>query len=184
MPQDAFTAGVVPGGLNSHSEVKILVCYLLGQLQQTLPHDALVNSLTAKGLVNYFELAGSLSELLAAGHIQQGEEGYSATETGLQIAEMLGSDLPLTVRERALEEVRYAVNYARKRKQNQVKISETDNGFSVTCTITDEAAGPLFSLTVYAATRKEALTIGNNFVDKAEELLRNSLSLLTGEQLS
>ena len=183
MANDAFTAGVVPGGLNSHSEVKILICYLLQALTQAVPHDELVTSLTSKGLVNYFEIAGALSELQEAGHILQDDNGYRITETGKQIAAMLGDDLPLTVRERALDEVRYAVDYALKKQQNLVEIRDAENGFEVECTVSDEAAGPLFSVTLYAPSRKAALTIRQNFIEKAEEVLRYNISLLTGEEL-
>ncbi|MBQ9959906.1 MAG: DUF4364 family protein [Oscillospiraceae bacterium] len=183
MANDAFTAGVVPGGLNSHSDVKILLCYLLRVLDCAVGHDELVNALTERGLVNYFEITGSLAELQDAKHILQTDEGYSVTDTGRQIAEMLGDDLPLTVRERAVEEVRYALNYANKKRENQVEIRETANGFEVECTVSDEAAGPLFSLTLYVPGRKAANTVRKNFIEKAEELLRANISLLTGESL-
>ena len=140
-------------------------------------------TMTSDGLVNYFEIAGALSELQEAGHILQADNGYRITETGKQIAAMLGDDLPLTVRERALEEVRYAVDYALKKQQNLVEIRDTENGFEVECTVSDEAAGPLFSVTMYAPSRKAALTIRQNFIEKAEELLRYNISLLTGEEL-
>ena len=54
MPNDAFTEGIVPGGLTSHSEVKILCCYLLNIQNKPVPQDVLVSAVSKDGLVNYF----------------------------------------------------------------------------------------------------------------------------------
>ena len=182
MLNDAFTAGVVPGGLISHSEIKILICDVLRSLKEPAAHGDVVNSLTDRGLANYFELNDAISELLNAGHLVQEGEVYSLSPTGRQIAEMLAGDLPATVRERALSAVSRAVEDSKKKRQNLAEIVRTESGYEVRCSIVDEAAGPLYRLTLYAPTRSAAETIRDNFIDKAERLLRQDLSLLTGEE--
>lgn len=183
MANDAFTAGVEPGGLTSHSEIKILICYILRYIASPVTTEELVNTLTEKGLANYFELTSAVSELVESGHVSQAEDSYTLRETGWQIADMLSSDLPLMVRVRAVEAVKDAMELTRKRRQNLVEIVERDNGYDVRCSIVDDAAGPLYSFTIYAPTRKAAQTIRDNFIDKAEQLLRQDLTLLTGESL-
>ena len=76
MEVDAFTAGVEPGGLNSTRDIKILCCYLLNYVNQPVQHEQLVEALTVTGLVNYFEVASAISELLMMGNVIQDENGY------------------------------------------------------------------------------------------------------------
>ena len=183
MINDAFTAGVVPGGLISHSDIKILICDVLRSVDGPVSHEDLVGVLADRGLANYFELSGSVSELIDAGHVGQSEEGYTLTSTGAQIADMLAADLPATVRERALSAVEEAVAVSKKKRQNRAEIVPVDNGYEVRCSITDPDLGLLYALTVYSPTAASAEKIRDNFVDKAERLLRQDLSLLTGDEL-
>jgi len=183
MSNDAFVAGVVPGGLTSHSEVKILCCYLINSQSQPVPHDVFVAALSKDGLVNYFELISALTELTDAGHLLMSGDSYSISESGRQIASLLSDDLPFSVRSKASESLRYLAEHERKSHDNKVEIKKTDTGYEVRCSISEEA-GPLYSLSLYVPTLHIADTVRNNFIDKAEQLLRHDLSLLTGEDLT
>ena len=66
---NAFTAGVEPGGLTHGYEIKILVCYLLGQIGTGMTFTQISDALLHRGLVNYFELANALSDLTESGHL-------------------------------------------------------------------------------------------------------------------
>ena len=183
MVNDAFTAGVVPGGVISHFEVKILICYLLSKEKKPINHDDFVSALTDEGLVNYFELTGAISELLDSKAIAQQGDGYVITGTGKQIAETLSEDLALTVREKSDSAIRLARVHEEKKKQNKVEIIETKNGYEVECTILDEGVGPLFSMRLYLPTYGAALKAKTNFIEKAEDILRTNLSTLTEENI-
>ena len=114
MEMDAFTAGVEPGGLNSTKDIKILCCYLLNYVNKPVQHEQLVEALTVSGLVNYFEVASAISELLLLGNIIQDENGYTISRSGIEIANTLGSDLPLSVREKASLELKDLIDYESK----------------------------------------------------------------------
>ena len=102
MENDAFVAGIVPGGLTSHSEVKILCCYLVNIQEQPVSHDVLVSAVSRDGLVNYFELVSALTELTDSGQLSLENGCYSITESGKQIATLLAGDLPFSVRSNVL----------------------------------------------------------------------------------
>lgn len=185
MANDAFTEGIVPGGLTSHSEVKILCCYLLNLQEQPIPHDVFVSALSKDGLVNYFELVSALTELSDSGQIVSDEEGrYSITDSGRQIALLLSGDLPFSVRSKAGDSLRYMAEHERRSHDNKVEIRRTGTGYEVRCSISDSTDGPLYALSIYVPSLSAAYTVRDNFIDKAEQLLRSDLSLLTGENLT
>ncbi len=185
MANDAFVEGVVPGGLTSHSEVKILCCYLLNYQQQPVPHDIFISALSKDGLVNYFELVSALTELTDSGQIEMDDEGrYRITETGRQIASLLAGDLPFSARSKAGNSLKYMMEHERRSHDNKVEIKRTSTGYEVKCSISDATDGPLYSLSIYVPSLKAAYTVRDNFIDKAEQLLRSDLSILTGENLT
>ena len=184
MENDAFVAGTVPGGLTSHSEVKILCCYLVNIQEQPVSHDVLVSAVSRDGLVNYFELVSALTELTDSGQLSLENGCYSITESGKQIATLLAGDLPFSVRSKAGDSLRYMAEHERRSHDNKVEIRRAGSGYEVKCSISDMTEGPLYSLSVYVPSLSAANTVRDNFIDKAEQLLRNDLSLLTGENLT
>ena len=64
MAGNAFTAGVKPGGLTTSTEIRILLCYLIQHAGTPLSQGELETALLGEELVNYFELASNLSDLL------------------------------------------------------------------------------------------------------------------------
>ena len=184
MPNDAFIAGVVPGGLTSHSEVKILCCYLINTMNKPVSHEVMASALSQDGLVNYFELISALTELTEAGHLKLEDGSYTITESGRQIATLLADDLPFSVCSKAVSTLRYLVEHEKKSHDNKVDIKKTSAGYEVICSMSDQTAGPLYSLSVYVPTLNAAYKVRDNFIDKAEQLLRNDLSLLIGEDLT
>ncbi|MEG2525160.1 MAG: DUF4364 family protein, partial [Oscillospiraceae bacterium] len=70
---------MIPGGLIENSQIKILVCYVVGALRQPLSHDGLLEALSGRGYANYFECANAISELIEAHHISLDEEGHYIT---------------------------------------------------------------------------------------------------------
>ena len=181
MELDAFTAGVEPGGLNSTKDIKILCCYLLNYVNRPVQHEQLVEALTVTGLVNYFEVASAISELLLMGNIVQDEAGYSISPSGIEIASTLGNDLPLSVREKAALELKDLIDYEAKSKQINVDIDELNGFFKVTCTLKDDYSGEIYSTSLTVPDRKSAISIRRNFISHSEELYRITTETLIGE---
>ena len=183
MERDAFTAGVEPGGLNSTNEIKILCCYLISEMQRPVPHDLLVEALTVSGLVNYFEVASAISELLFHGNLIQEEAGYIVSDSGKQISDTLSRDLPLSVKEKSISELKDLMSYFSKSEQIDVQILDYEYGFKVVCVLNDDVIGEIFSTTLYVPDRETAVTDRKHFIDNSEKLYRNTLYSLTGKTL-
>ena len=184
MEKNTFTAGVVPGGLTDHSEIKIMFCYIVGKLDYPINHADLLEAFASKGYANYFECADALSDLVAAEHLYQDAEGfYSVKATGKEIADTLSEDLPFTVRERILAAASELARNTRNSKSHKAVITETKNGYSVRCTVNDSAGNELFAVELDAPSQRLAQRIRDNFVAKAEDVMRYCITSLTDEDL-
>ncbi len=107
-PNNAFTQGIEDGGLRDSNEVKILICYLLSNMNTPISRIQMNEAFSSYGLVNYFEFAKALSELELVGRIvktdsRDGDDYFAITKSGRQIVNTLERSLPLAVREKALK---------------------------------------------------------------------------------
>lgn len=101
---DAFTAGVRPGGLTNSTEIRLLLCYLVknaGPITRT----EIENALMEEALVNYFEIGSCLDDITRQSLVTLQNDRYAITEKGRKVAQELAYDLPRSVRERAVAAV-------------------------------------------------------------------------------
>lgn len=184
MDKNTFTAGVVPGGLTDHTEIKIMICYVLTELDAPIAHDDLLEALTGKGYANYFECANALSDLLETKHVYQDlDNGYCVLDSGRKIAQTLIDDVPITIRERVLLSAKELARTTRNRKSHKVSIIEVESGYKVRCSVHDFSGNELFSVELDAPTRSMAQRIRENFVAKAEDVMRFCITTLIDEEL-
>lgn len=174
---DAFTAGVKPGGLNSSTEIRILLCYLI-KSAGPLTRDAMQGALLQEQLVNYFEFADALSDLESQALVTEGEKGYSITQKGRVVADTLSDDLPRSVRESAIRAVIRIQSWVHKAAQNQAQVSKTADGYLVTCRIR-ETDSDTFCLSLAMPDELTAETVKNQFIVHGSEIYSQLLTGLT-----
>jgi len=97
---DAFTAGVRPGGLTSSTEIRLLLCYLVKNAGP-IARQEIENALMEEALVNYFEIGSCLDDITRQQLVTVQDNVYSITDKGRKVAQELAYDLPRSVRERA-----------------------------------------------------------------------------------
>ena len=76
---DAFTAGVRPGGLTDSTEIRLLLCYLVknaGPITRT----EIENALMEEALVNYFEIGSCLDDITQQKLVTLTDGRYTITE--------------------------------------------------------------------------------------------------------
>ena len=98
---DAFTAGVRPGGLTSSTEIRLLLCYLVKNAGP-ITRQEIENALMEEALVNYFEIGSCLDDITRQQLVTLTKGSYTITEKGRKVAQELAYDLPRSVRERAV----------------------------------------------------------------------------------
>ena len=110
---DAFTAGVRPGGLTSSTEIRLLLCYLVKNAGP-ITRQEIENALMEEALVNYFEIGSCLDDITKQALVTLTGDSYTITDKGRKVAQELAYDLPRSVRERAVAAVLRCQTWARK----------------------------------------------------------------------
>jgi len=183
MEFDAFDAGIELGGLRTKEDIKLLVCYLVKSVDG-LTKTILNETMQESGLANYFEVNSALTDLVKFGNISieytEDDELLFCTEKGREAAETLETNLPKTVREKAINSAIRLMTLARRQQENKISIDKTEKGYNVTFTLQD-GEDELMKLTVFAADSMQAELLKQNFLNDPVKLYSNILSVLTVE---
>ena len=161
---DAFTAGVRPGGLTSSTEIRLLLCYLVKNAGP-ITRQEIENALMEEALVNYLT-----------------KGSYTITDKGRKVAQELAYDLPRSVRERAVAAVLRCQTWARKEAKYSASITEKEDGH---CTIRCTVKGldsELFCLDLGTPDRLTAELVKKQFILKGNEIYQMLINKLTEEE--
>ena len=181
MNQGVFTEGIEHGGLTTDYEIRILICWLINKMKMPVTASQLSSALLGEGLVNYFEVTCALSELLGSGHLAEtekdGQQSVTVTELGQKTAETFYRNIPLSVREKAIDALSQCVLEERFAKENRAEIIETNDGFRLELTLND-VGNDLMNLSLYAPSREVCETMRKKFIKEPTLLYRTILSTL------
>lgn len=181
MKQDAFSAGVEPGGLWHKNDIRILLCYILASVNAPLSRQDLTRIIQEKGLANYFEVEDALASLLTQGNIAQDREGRcTVTPAGREIADSLDATLPLSVRDKALEAAFTLLAQAKAQRENRVDLTKTKRGYQITCHISDGEMD-LMAISLYVPDKAQAKMVRERFYRDPEGVYKLVLASLTGD---
>ncbi len=182
MNSDAFVAGVAPGGLTNQNEIKILVCYMVKSVPNSLTPEIIIDVVQSRELANYFEISDAISVLLKRNQLMKNDDGtLNLTDTGKEIADSLDKNLPPVVRERAIETALSVLRFAKNVKENPVEIVEKNGGFDVVCHVSG-GDFDLMQVSIFAPDFEQALIIKENFHKEPQLVYNLVVSSLTGEK--
>ncbi len=187
MQIDAFTSGVRVGGLINKIDIKILICYLLSNLDTPVLEELLVEAITERELVNYFELKSALNQLVDLGHVDKIYDEHeksiiSITSSGRRSANDLSINIPQTVRDQALKGVIDIVTRTRLCNENKVVIKKVTGGFLVKCSVLS-CESPILKTEVFVTNILQAEIIKASFQNDPLKFYRNSIKLLLGDEI-
>lgn len=177
MAGNAFMGGVKQGGLNSVTEIRLLLCYLIKN-SSPVPREVLQESLMQEELVNYFEMAGALADLEKNELAVNENDVYSITDKGVLIADTLADDLPRSVRQCATRAVLRALAWRRKAAQHKAVILNTESGCRVDCSIADMGE-EVFSLSLGMPDLATAEAVKERFIADGSNIYALLLNSLT-----
>ena len=172
---DAFTAGVRPGGLTDSTQIRLLLCYLVKNAGPIARTD-IENALMDEALVNYFEIGSCLDDITKQQLVTLTDGSYI-----IKVAQELAYDLPRTVREKAVTAVLRYQNWARKEARYSADITERADGH---CTIRCTVKGldsELFCLDLGMPDRLTAELVKKQFILKGNEIYQLLVNKLTEE---
>lgn len=179
---DAFTQGVALGGLRMKSSIRVLLCYILKNIKSEISKTAINEILQITELVNFFEVNDGLSNLAENGLVtvseHDGDEYYTLTDEGARVADRLDSDLPISVREKAVAAALRIASRERMRGYTDYSITALQKGYHVACTIKDGDT-EMLRVVLYAADTIQANAIGERFMENPGSLYGAVVDSLT-----
>lgn len=179
---NTLTAGVCPDGLKDSISIKVFICFLVDRFKGLLTQTDIIEVVFERALANYFEICAAIDELLTNGFILKDPESgiLSLSEQGQMTADSLSGDLPLTVREKAVNAINKRIERRHHEQETSVVITDVDGGCQIDCMLLGPGS-PLMSVSLYLPDRKYALEAKERFIDDPEYVYRILLSHLTGE---
>lgn len=180
--EEAFTAGIRPGGVTGENKVRILICHILASAGEPLSFDLLTDAVLADEVANYFEFAGAATALAGLDCVRAfrgagGELVYELTDKGREVAATLSHELPPAVRERAGENVRALIKRRRIEKENLAAIDKVEDGYTVHMRVTDIGAD-LMELRLFMPTFEQAQKAKARFLADPASAYRHVLTAL------
>ncbi len=175
---NAFTAGVKPGGLTNSTEIRLLLCYLIKAVPG-LTRSELETALLEEELANYFEIMSGLDDILRQELVVFADEGYTVTAKGAKVAAELAYDLPTSVREAAVAVAIRKQTWNKKITEYSADLTPLADGqYGVKCTI-KALPHEAFSLNLTMPDKLTAETVKENFILKGSEIYELFLTKLT-----
>ncbi|MEG0898982.1 MAG: DUF4364 family protein [Oscillospiraceae bacterium] len=181
MSNNAFVAGVKPGGLTNDYEVKIIICYIMSVIQSPLSREDINKILSTDGLVNYFECSQSISDLLLLHNIKriEGNE-FILLDLGKETAKVFERSIPIAVKERAIKNAQEYIKYKKMEKENIVTIEKVQDGYNITLNVNDKQSS-LMKITLFSPDLKYCDIIKNQFYNDPVQTYKAIIALLTGD---
>lgn len=185
MDFDAFAGGIEPGGLRNKSDIGILICYMLDNINKPFPKEDLISVIQENGLANYFETIAALSELIKCENVEytdEAQEMIQVTKNGRLISRQLHTSLSLSIRQKAINATSKLIEKRKVERENPVSIRKAENGgYNVTFRITD-GMRDLMALTLFVPDLAEANAVKRNFHKNPERIYSIVLAAVIGEK--
>ena len=187
----------MPAPLHDKNEIKIFTLFLLDKIGYPLDYNNIASIVVQDGVVRYFDFADCFFQLLDAGHICRAEEAdvqlsldgsapseqeekYVITDTGRQVARVLGDNLMIRVREQG---IRSALRHLSLQKLGAAIDQEYEpdgDGYTYRCSIKD-SRGEVLSVQVRLDNKWQLERVLKNFADRPDVIYRGILALLNGD---
>lgn len=180
---NTFIGGVDPDGLKDITDIKSMICYIIGSVEEPLTRT-LINEIMQDdySLANYFEVNQAISELLRAGTLKtvhaDGEEIIVLDEAAVEPTMFLKNSLPRSVREKAINCAVKLLTKSRRERENEIKVEKLDKGFNVTFSFFDLNT-EFMKLTIYVSDECQVEAVKQNFLRDPSAFYSGIISSLT-----
>ena len=173
---DALTAVIEDGGLRSSSSIAILACYIIARSKEKLTAKNVVDALVEGKIANYFEISSAISKMIKTNNLVENEDGHlSITEKCAFNVEMLENDLPITIREKAVELAAKTARLELYKKENKATVEKDGNRYKVTLHVSDKDCD-FMVLSLYFPSEAQAQVVKEKFQTHPGEVYENLIN--------
>ena len=181
MERDAVSAGVSRGGLFNSAEIKILVCYILSNIDEAVPGQMLANTLHYEGIANCFEVNEAIASLVNSGQLvveSKEDDTYVITDSGRDIAETLKTSLPFTVKEKAYIAAFKMVSRFKNAKSTDISFVKENGRTYISCSALDGKL-PFMTIKLMVSDEGQAQCIKECFLNDTSTIYSKLIEMLT-----
>ena len=156
------------GFIQDKLDIKILILFVLGQLENGVALERLCELAICDDGVGYFDFLECITELGESAHLEERDELIYITEKGRRNGKATENSLAYTVR-RQVEQNVLLENEKSRRKAMLIAdvIPRESGGFDLCCSLSD-GLGVILDLKLYAATEMDAEKMAKTFTAQAE----------------
>lgn len=169
--------------LTEKLDIKVFILFLLKNIKEPLEYSTINDIVIQDGFVNYFNFSICFGELVESGQIEElpGEKStYRISPDGELAVENVEMRLFTTVREKALRSALRLLAFYKTGNRVAAAVEEKDGGYELSCLIADSTR-KLLQINVYLTEKYYAETLKGNFDDRAENIYKGVLALLSGD---
>ena len=170
--------------LTEKYDIKVFILFLLKNIKEPLEFSTINDIVIQDGFVNYFDFSICFGELVESGQIEEidGEKGslYKISRLGEEAVGNVEMRLFTTVREKALRSALRLLAFYKSSSRIRSSVTETEGGFILNCVIEDSKRR-LLDLNVFLTEKYYAETLRNNYEERAENIYKGVLALLSGD---
>lgn len=185
----------MPSPLREKNEIKIFILFLLDKIGYPLDYNTIGSIVVQDGIVRFFDFADAFYELVDAGHVVRAEndgeqlslheenesnEKFRITDTGREVAHVLGENLMVTVREQGTRSALRHLSLQSLGAAVDQNYEPLGDGYLYHCSIKDKK-GDVLAVDLRVDDRRMLDRILQNFADKPEIIYRGILALLSGD---
>ncbi len=182
----------MPTPLRNNNEIKIFTLFLMDRIGCALDYETIGAIVVRDGIVRYIEFSECFRQLLSAGLVREvvkdGEESpkdeakkeYEVTESGREVARILGENLMVSVREQGVTSAMRHLSLKRLGAQVEQSYTEDDGTYAYHCSIRDPK-GEALAIDLRFESRRDLDTAMRNFAERPEDIYRGVVALLVAD---
>lgn len=182
---DAFPVDDTVGGIRSTEKIRIIICYILKNVDSPLTRDNMQSALYDNGIANYFEISQAIDNLLDVGAIEIRDNILVLNPKGEQVARDLNDELSLYIKNKAIRAAQLTSIYEKRKKENDISITKLDdNKYRLDITLLSgladsEKTDELMKVSVFVTESLQAETMKKTFLNNPVRLYEKIIEALT-----
>ena len=162
--------------MHSQPELKMAACYIIARSKEKLTAKNVVDALVEGKIANYFEISSAISKMIKTNNLVENEDGHlSITEKCAFNVEMLENDLPITIREKAVELAAKTARLELYKKENKATVEKDGNRYKVTLHVSDKDCD-FMVLSLYFPSEAQAQVVKEKFQTHPGEVYENLIN--------
>lgn len=182
---DAFPVDENVSGIRSTEKIRIIICYILKNVDASLTRDNMQSALYDNGIANYFEISQAIDNLLDVGAVEIADNVLVLNSKGEQIARDLNDELSLFIKNKAVRAAKLTAVYEKRKKENDISIVKLDDkkyrlDITLLSGLTDsDSTDELMKVSVFVTDSLQAETMKTTFLNNPVRLYEKVIEALT-----